>query len=103
MLGPCRVGCYYVADAVQAVSAFLLRCYGITFVPLAVYGVGLWGLGFFGRCKLTNEGLAGYESIHTTKGPVASAIAVAPMAGSLLVLLWRTVRTKSLVGQNACF
>ena len=86
----------------QAVSAFLLRCYRITFVPLALYGVGLWGLGLFGGYQLTYGGLAGYASMQTAKGFwAASTVAIALVAGSFLLLLWRTVRIKSLVGQNA--
>ena len=96
------VGFYHVADAVQAVSAFLLRCYRITFVPLALYGVGLWGLGLFCGYQLTYGRLAGYESMQTTKGFwTASTVAIALVACSFLLLLWRAVRIKSLVGQNA--
>ena len=36
---------YHIADAVQTVCIFLLRCYGITVMPLAIYGVMLWGVG----------------------------------------------------------
>ena len=96
------VAFYHLADAAQAVSAFLLRCYRITFMPLVLYSVGLWGLGLFGGYQLTYEGLAGYESMQTATGFwAASTLAIALVAGSFLLLLWRTVRTKSLVGQVA--
>ena len=96
------VAFYHLADAAQAVSAFLLRCYRITFMPLVLYSVGLWGLGLFGGYQLTYEGLAGYESMQTAMGFwAASTVAIALVAGSFLLLLWRTVRIKSLVDQGA--
>lgn len=76
------VGFYYVADAVQAVSAFLLRRYRIIFMPLALYGVGLWGLGLFDGYQPTYVGLASYESMQTAKGFWAtSTVAIALVAG----------------------
>ena len=96
------VALYHLADAAQAVCAFLLRCYRVTFVPLLLYSVGLWGLGLYGGYRLTYEGLAGYASMQTATGFwVASTAAIGLVAGSFLLLLWRTVRAKSLVGQGA--
>jgi multidrug resistance protein, MATE family len=96
------VAFYHLADAAQAVSAFLLRCYRVTFMPLVLYSVGLWGLGLFGGYRLTYEGLAGYESMQTATGFwAASTIAIALVAGSFLLLLWRTVRIGSLMNQGA--
>lgn len=87
------VAFYHVADATQAVSAFLLRCYRITLMPLLLYSVGLWGLGLFGGYQLTYKGLGGYESMQTAQGFwAASTIAIGLVAGSFLLLLWRTVR-----------
>ena len=42
------VAVYHLADAVQAVCAFLLRCYRITIAPLLIYTAFLWGLGLYG-------------------------------------------------------
>lgn len=39
---------YHFVDALQTVCAFLLRCFEITFLPLAIYGVLLWGMGLGG-------------------------------------------------------
>jgi multidrug resistance protein, MATE family len=92
------VAFYHLADAAQAVCAFLLRCYRVTFMPLVLYSVGLWGLGLFGGYRLTYAGLAGYESMQTAMGFwAASTVAIALVAGSFLLLLWRTVRTRLLV------
>ena len=53
------VAFYHVADSVQALCAFLLRCYKVTMAPLALYGVLLWGLGLFGGYHLAYVGIAG--------------------------------------------
>lgn len=42
------VALYHLADGVQTVCIFVLRCYRITLAPLAVYCVLLWGLGLLG-------------------------------------------------------
>jgi MATE family multidrug resistance protein len=39
---------FHVADAVQAVTAFVLRAYRITKVPLLINAVALWALGLGG-------------------------------------------------------
>ncbi len=42
-------GCFYhVFDALQSVSAFLLRGYRVTKAPMIIYGVMLWGVGLGG-------------------------------------------------------
>lgn len=39
-------GCFYhVFDALQSVSSFSLRGYRVTFAPMLIYGVLLWGVG----------------------------------------------------------
>jgi MATE family multidrug resistance protein len=42
------VAFYHVADALQVFSVFTLRCYRITFVPLVIYTICLWGVGLAG-------------------------------------------------------
>jgi multidrug resistance protein, MATE family len=42
------VALFHVADAAQTVSAFVLRAYRITTVPLIVYFVAVWGIGLGG-------------------------------------------------------
>ncbi len=50
------VALYHLADAVQAVCAFLLRCYRITVAPLLIYTALLWGLGLYGGYRLAYTG-----------------------------------------------
>jgi multidrug resistance protein, MATE family len=90
------VALYHVADAAQAMCAFLLRCYRITFAPLVLYSVGLWGLGLFGGYRLTYEGLAGYAPMQSANGFWATSTgAIALVAGSFLLFIWRTLHKRS--------
>ena len=87
------VAMYHLADAIQAVCAFLLRCYRITIAPLALYGVLLWGLGLYGGYQLTYEGLAGMPATRSASSFwVASTIAISLVAVCLLGLLFYVVR-----------
>jgi MATE family multidrug resistance protein len=95
------VAFYHVADATQAVSAFLLRCYRITLTPLALYGVLLWGLGLFGGYRLAYSGVFGHAATRSaTSFWAASTLALALVAVSLLLLLALVVR-KSLRAQRS--
>jgi MATE family multidrug resistance protein len=51
------VALYHLADAVQTVSIFLLRCYRVTLSPLLIYAGLLWGVGLLGGYWLAYEGL----------------------------------------------
>ena len=53
------VAFYHLADALQAVCIFVLRCFGITLMPLLIYAGFLWGLGLMGGYLLAYHGLAG--------------------------------------------
>ena len=87
------VAFYHVADAIQALSAFLLRCYRITIAPLALYGVLLWGLGLFGGYRLAYEGVAGRAATQAAGSFwAASTLAIGLVAACLLGLLWHAVR-----------
>lgn len=50
---------YHVFDAAQAVASTLLRAYERTAVPMAIYGVALWGLGLGGGYLLAVVGAQG--------------------------------------------
>ena len=86
------VAFYHLADALQALCAFMLRCYRITLAPLAIYAVLLWGLGLYGGYQLAYEGLAGQPPTQSaTSFWAASAVAMGLVAISLTGLLWRAV------------
>lgn len=87
------VALYHVADAVQALCAFLLRCYRITLAPLLLYGLLLWGLGLYGGYQLAYVGLAGRAATQAASSFwAASTLAIALVAGCLLGLLLQAVR-----------
>lgn len=87
------VAFYHVADAIQALCGFLLRCYRITIAPLALYGVLLWGLGLYGGYRLT---YLGYSEVVASQSAssfwAASTIAISMVAACLLALLWYALR-----------
>ena len=87
------VAFYHVADAVQALCAFLLRCYRITMTPLLLYGVLLWGLGLYGGYQLAYVGIAGRAATQAASSFwAASTLAIALVACCLLGLLLHAVR-----------
>jgi MATE family multidrug resistance protein len=88
---------YHLVDALQALSAFLLRCYRITLTPLAIYGVVLWGLGLAGGYWLTHVGgeVAGWTWTASQSARsfwLAAVLAMALVAASFMALLWRAVQ-----------
>jgi len=84
---------YHVADAMQALCAFLLRCYRITMVPLALYGVLLWGLGLYGGYQLAYVGLVGRPATQVAGSFwAASTVAIGLVASALLGLLVHAVK-----------
>jgi MATE family multidrug resistance protein len=87
------VALYHLADSLQAVCAFLLRCYRITLMPLLIYSVLLWGLGLTGGYFLAYVGTAGMPASQL---PVsfwtAATLALTAVAGCFLTLLWHASR-----------
>jgi MATE family multidrug resistance protein len=51
------VAFYHLVDALQAVCAFILRCYKITLLPLIIYSIMLWGVGLWGAYVWAYHGL----------------------------------------------
>ena len=87
------VAFYHLADATQALCAFLLRCYRITLTPLALYGVLLWGVGLYGGYTLAYSGFMGFAATQSAISFwAASTIAITMVAICLLGLLWNAVR-----------
>lgn len=87
------VGVYHLADAVQALCVFVLRCYRVTLRPLLLYGVLLWGLGLSGGYLLVYQGWPGQPPWASPVGFwVTSSAALALTALAFVALLWHTVR-----------
>lgn len=90
------VALYHVADSLQAVCAFMLRCYRITLTPLVIYGVLLWGLGLAGGYFLA---YVGSDAMPAAPLPgsfwSAATLALGAVALSFLWLLRRAVNRPS--------
>jgi MATE family multidrug resistance protein len=86
---------YHVADAVQTLCVFVLRCYRITVVPLILYCTLLWGVGLGGSYLLAYRGLGPWAAMRS---PLAfwlmSAVALAATAAVFAALLRRTLRRR---------
>jgi MATE family multidrug resistance protein len=95
------VAVYHVADAVQAVCAFLLRCYQITLVPLLIYTTFLWGLGLYGGYLWAYEESALNGLLSWTSRPsvdtfwISSTAALATVSVMFAALTWRASRGTS--------
>jgi len=89
------VALYHLADAVQAVCAYLLRCYRITLMPLLIYTALLWGVGLYGGYVLAYEGIdwAGWPlraSVDTFW--MASTAALALVSLLFTAMVWHASR-----------
>jgi len=86
------VALYHLADAVQAVCAYLLRCYRITVMPLLVYTALLWGVGLYGGYRWAYQGIdwAGWPlraSVDTFW--ITSTAALALVSALFAAMVWR--------------
>lgn len=86
------VAAYHLADAVQVLCIFVLRCYRVTLAPLVVYGCMLWGLGLGGGYWAAYRGLGPLPAQHSpTPFWAASAAALAVTAAAFTWMLSRTL------------
>ena len=86
------VAVYHWADALQTLCAFVLRCYGVTLLPLLVYGVMLWGGGLLGGYWLAYNGLIGLPAMQSPQAFwIAGACALVAVAACFLALLARAI------------
>lgn len=87
------VALYHLADALQAVGVFILRCYGVTLAPLLVYGVLLWGVGLAGGYALAYHGLGTWPALGDPAAFwMASGSALAAVSLTFAVMLHRAMR-----------
>jgi len=56
------VAWYHLADALQAVCVFALRCWRVTLSPLLIYTALLWGVGLYGGYLLAYQGLGSWSA-----------------------------------------
>lgn len=86
---------YHLADVVQTLCVFVLRCYRVTVMPLVLYCTLLWGVGLGGSYLLAYRGIGPWPPMQS---PLAfwlmSALALALAAALLLALLLATLRSR---------
>jgi MATE family multidrug resistance protein len=96
------VALYHLADAVQAVCAYLLRCYRITLMPLLIYTALLWGVGLYGGYVLA------YQGIDVAAWPMRASVdtfwmtstaALALVSVLFTAMVWRASRLTPQAGQ----
>ena len=91
------VGLYHLADATQAMSIFLLRCYRVTLLPLLIYGIMLWGVGLTGGYWWAYEGLQlGPLKLAASASPqtfwIAASAALGVVAAAFVLMLRSAVQ-----------
>jgi MATE family multidrug resistance protein len=80
---------YVLADAIQVMCFFLLRCYRVTLAPLVIYCVLLWGGGLSGGYWLAYRGWGNGSSLqHPVAFWITSSLALV-VASVLMALLLR--------------
>jgi MATE family multidrug resistance protein len=95
------VAVYHLADAVQAVCAFLLRCYRITIAPLMIYTAFLWGFGLYGGYLWAYKDSALNGWLQWTDRPavdtfwISSSLALAAVSVLFAALVWRVSRVQT--------
>ena len=86
---------YHFADALQTLCVFVLRCYHVTVMPLALYCALLWGVGLGGGYLLAYRGIGPWVAMAS---PLAfwlmGAGALALTAGLFIALLLATLRRR---------
>lgn len=89
------VALYHLADSVQVVCVFFLRCFRVTLAPLLVYCLLLWGMGLSGGYWLAYQGLGSWRALQSPAAFWASsAVALALTAFIFLWLLWQVLRRR---------
>lgn len=87
------VAIYHIADGVQVVACFLLRCYRVTIAPMFVYPAMLWTFGIGGGYLFAYHGLASLPAAHAPWPFWAAAcVGLGLTAAAMLFLLWRVMR-----------
>lgn len=89
------VAAYHVADAVQALCVFVLRCYRIAAATLVIYCILLWGVGLGGGYLLAYRSVAGHAPMASPAAFwAAGAVALACTALAFTALVWRVAHSR---------
>jgi MATE family multidrug resistance protein len=86
---------YHVADALQVMCFFLLRCYRVTLAPLLIYSVLLWGAGLAGGYQLAYQDGLGWQPLgHPVAFWITSSLALVAASFVMAALLRWTQRAR---------
>lgn len=89
------VAFYHLADAVQTVCIFLLRCYRVTLSPLLIYTGVLWGVGLLGGYLLAYQGLGPWQPQPSAESFWRMAVLALALVAVLMVMrLGRAMRAR---------
>lgn len=84
---------YHLADGLQALGVFILRCFRVTLAPFLIYGVLLWGLGLYGGYLLAYRGLGPWPALQTPAAFwMAGAAALALAALAFWLMIWKILQ-----------
>ena len=91
------VALYHLADAVQAVCAFVLRCYRITLRPLLIYTALLWGVGLYGGYLWAYQGWGSGWPMRANVDTfwITSTAALALVSVLFAAMVWHASRPTS--------
>lgn len=88
---------YHFIDAIQTVCVYLLRCFEITLMPLAIYCALLWGMGLGGGYVWAYHGIGGLAANpQPSSFWIASAAALGWVMLLFLALTYRAARKTSM-------
>ena len=86
------VSLFHLADAIQVLCTFVLRCYRVTLAPLLTYSVLLWGIGLGGGSLLAYHGVGSIAARHDPAAFWMAASAGLNLTALIMLgLLWQTV------------
>lgn len=86
------IAAYHLADSLQTLCIFVLRCYQVTVAPLVIYCALLWGAGLGGSYLLAFKGLGPFAAMPSPLTFwLTSAAALWVTALLFVALLWRAV------------
>lgn len=90
------VAAFHMADAMQTLCVFVLRCYRVTMAPLVIYCTMLWGLGLGGSYLLAYRGLGPWEAMQSPRAFwIMSSVALAVTALLFVTLLRWTMAKRA--------
>src|SRR5574343_830672 len=86
---------YHLADGVQALAVFVLRCFRITLAPFLIYGVLLWGLGLYGGYRLAYVGLGPWPALQSPLAFwLAGGVGMLLAAVIFWLMIWQVLRRR---------